>query len=96
MMKHVLAAAALCAGAAIAAPASAMPLDNLGTVAGGNVENVRLVCDNRGYCWETRRGRYRSYGYAQPYGYGFAPGYSYGPSVSFSFGPSWGHRRYGW
>ena len=92
-MRHVLAAAALCAGAAFAAPASAMPLDNLGTQAGTNVENVRVVC-NRNGCWETRRGRSRSYGYVQPYGYGYAPGYSYGPSIGFSFGG--GHRRHGW
>jgi len=45
---------------ALAASASAMPVGNLGTVNAGGAqpEQVRLVCNRWGRCWNTRGYRY--------------------------------------
>ncbi len=61
-MNHIrsilLAAAAI--GAVSIGSASAMPFTTLSpALAAGDVQNVRLVCDQRGRCYETAR-RYRS------------------------------------
>ena len=52
----------------IAASASAMPVGNIGAIDAGVVqpEQVRLVCNQWGRCWNVRR-RAPVYGY---YGYG--------------------------
>ena len=72
---------------------SAMPVNNLAGVGERHVQDVRLVCDRYGRCYNTRRA-YRSYSYAQPYyggGYysGYGPGYGYygGPRVGIGVGP---------
>lgn len=71
-----------------AGSASAMPngLSANGQVGqSGNVEQVRLVCDDYGRCW-----RRPNYGYGPRYGYG-GPRY-YGGGPRFYGGP----RRYGY
>jgi hypothetical protein len=81
---------------------SAMPVNNLAGLGESHVQDVRLVCDRYGRCYNTRRA-YRSYSYAQPYyggsyaqpyyggGYysGYGPGYGYygGPRVGIGVGP---------
>jgi hypothetical protein len=50
VLKSAIAAAAVCGAAMMAAPASAMPIDNLGGAETANVEQVRTVC-NRYRCW---------------------------------------------
>ena len=68
--KLTIAAATFTVG--LAASASAMPVGNIGAlhVDGAQPEQVRLVCDRRGRCYNTRRGRYR---YAPSYGYAYDP-----------------------
>ena len=82
-MKNVtlslLAAAAI--GAISISSASAMPISNLAGLSESHVQDVRLVCDRFGRCYNTRRA-YRTYPYAQRYygdGYysGYGPGYGY-------------------
>lgn len=93
-------AAALVAGSAQAAPLSpvAPALDN-------GVENVRMVCNEFGRCWNSRRARVvidDSYNYYRPrYGYGdygyrrhhhASPGVQFnapGVSVGIGGGPRW-------
>lgn len=50
MLKHLIAAGAVCAATMTALPASAMPIDNLAKAAPANVENVAWVC-GRYRCW---------------------------------------------
>jgi hypothetical protein len=99
MTRTILLAAA---GAFLATSASAAPLLNQGNsiVQPTVTENVRLVCDEYGRCYRTRRYVERPYygdsyaygrrGYAEPgYGYaqpGYGGGYYGGPSIGFSFG----------
>ena len=81
-MKNVtlslLAAAAI--GAISIGSVSAMPVKNLAGLGESHFQDVRLVCDRFGRCYNTRRA-YRPY-YAQGYygqpGYGYygRPGYS--------------------
>jgi len=83
-MKNVtlslLAAAAI--GAISIGSVSAMPVNNLAGLGESQFQDVRLVCDRFGRCYNTRRA-YRPY-YAQRYygqpGYGYygQPGYGYG------------------
>jgi hypothetical protein len=72
-------AISLLAGAAalVAGGAQAAPLSPVAPVLDNGVENVRLVCNEFGRCWNTRGPRYvDSYNYYEPrYGYG---GYGYG------------------
>jgi len=102
-MKNVtlslLAAAAI--GAISIGSVSAMPVNNLAGLGESHLQDVRLVCDRFGRCYNTRRA-YRSY-YAQGYygqprygyygqpGYGYygQPGYGYygGPRVGVGIGP---------
>jgi hypothetical protein len=101
-MKNVtlslLAAAAM--GAISIGSVSAMPVNNLAGLSESHLQDVRLVCDRFGRCYNTRRA-YRSqryyaqpnYAYAQS-GYYGRPGYGYygGPRVGVgigSFGFGW-------
>jgi hypothetical protein len=63
-VRTTVAAATLLVG--VAATASAMPVQQLGTgMTSAKVDQVRLVCNRWGRCWHTygwRRGYY-SYGY---------------------------------
>jgi hypothetical protein len=61
-LKTILSSALLC-GALGAAPAAAMPVNNLAAAAPSNVENVRLVCGPY-RCW------YRPSYYVGPRYYG--------------------------
>ena len=67
-MKNVtlslLAAAGI--GAISIGSVSAMPVSNLNGLSESHVQDVRLVCDRFGRCYNTRRA-YRSYPYAQRY-----------------------------
>ena len=75
---------------AIATPASAMPLDRLTGVDNSMIQDVRLVCNSRGHCWQSApRRAYREryveprYGYRQDY---YAPRRHYvEPGVGFNF-----------
>jgi hypothetical protein len=96
-MKNVtlslLAAAAI--GAISIGSVSAMPVNNLAGLSESHLQDVRLVCDRFGRCYNTRRA-YRSqryyaqpnYSYAQS-GYYGQPGYGYygGPRVGVGIGP---------
>lgn len=93
-MKNVklilLTAAAI--GAISIGSASAMPANNLAGVGESQLQDVRLVCDSFGRCYNTRRGyRSRSY-YSQRYyddGYYGRSRYGYygGPGVGIGVGP---------
>ena len=71
MTLSLLAAAAV--GAISIGSVSAMPVNNLAGLGETHFQDVRLVCDRFGRCYNTRRA-YRPY-YAQGY-YG-QPGYGY-------------------
>jgi hypothetical protein len=84
-MKNItltlLAAAAI--GAVSFGSASAMPFNNLSAALGENlVQDVRVVCNQFGRCYNTNR----SYRYARPY---YAPSYYYGPA--YYNGPRYGY-----
>jgi hypothetical protein len=94
-MKNValslLAAAAI--GAISIGSASAMPFNNLAGLGESPVQDVRLVCDRYGQCYNTRRAyRSNSY-YTQRYydqpGYYDQRRYGYysGPRVGVGIGP---------
>jgi hypothetical protein len=94
-MKNVtlslLAAAGI--GAISIGSASAMPVSNLAGLSESHVQDVRLVCDRFGRCYNTRRA-YRTYPYAQRsygdgYYSGYGPGYGHygGPRVGIGVGP---------
>ena len=90
--RIVLAAAAI--GISSIGSVSAMPVNNLAGVGERHVQDVRLVCDRYGRCYNTRRA-YRSTpyyggGYYSGYGPGYyGPGYGYygGPRVGIGVGP---------
>jgi hypothetical protein len=105
-MKNItltlLAAAAI--GAISIGSASAMPFNSASPAFGpsevqSDVQKVRVVCNSRGHCYNTRRRVYRgSYAYAPGYypgyyngGYGYygGPAYGYygGPRVGIGIGP---------
>ena len=88
-LKLTIAGLVALGGVALGAgSASAMPIGLAaqgGIAQSGNVEQVRLVCDEYGRCW-----RRPNYGYDPRYGYG-RPGPRYG------FGGGYGGpRRGGW
>ena len=99
--QPLLAAAAM--GAIVCATtlgsAGAMPFSSNTAVQDGSlVQDVRVVCNRNGNCWNTnryrsvRRGYYGRPGYyAEPrYGYGYDRGYGYGyggPRVGVGIGP---------
>ena len=74
--------------------AAAIPLAPLSAGTDTGIENVRLVCNRWGRCWNTY---VRQYDYAPNYAYGYyggptyyrAPYYNgyYGPGVGVSVGP---------
>ena len=87
-------------GALSIGSASAMPFNNTSAVMAGNdVQNVRVVCNRNGRCYNSGRTyrnsyrygpRYNSYGYAPGYdnGYYGRPAYGYGgPRVGVGLGP---------
>jgi hypothetical protein len=77
MVKLTIAAAGLAVG--LAASASAMPVQKLGTEATGvQVDQVRLVCNRWGRCWHVPGWR-RGY-----FAYGGRPGWRH----------RWHHRRW--
>ena len=90
MTLSLLAAAAI--GAISIGSASAMPINNLTGVGESHLQDVRLVCDSFGRCYNTRRSySSRSY-YAQRYyddGYYGRSRYGYygGPRVGIGIGP---------
>lgn len=83
----LLAATAL--GAISIGSAAAMPLGNAPAQGEDAAQNVRLVCDQYGRCYETRRhrgARHHRY-HQQQYGYrGYDDGY-YRSQRSYGFGP---------
>jgi hypothetical protein len=81
--------------ALLTSAAGAAPLNPgaIGSSELSNVEQVRLVCNEYGRCWQTRGPRYvERYvdddSYVVRRGYYDRPGYGYygGPSIGFSFG----------
>jgi hypothetical protein len=83
--------AAVAIGAITMGSATAMPFSANNETIGlneGLVQNVRIVCDRRGRCWNTRRSaRYQSRAYyAQP-GYYGRPGYYAEPTYGYYGGP---------
>ncbi len=95
-MKYAVISLVLGAGALFASGANAAPLPLGVTTLPGNVENVRLVCDDYGRCYRTRGPRrvivqpgYESYNYAPRYverRY-YGDGYYGGPGVGVGVGP---------
>ena len=91
-MKKMVIALALGAGSLLATAASAAPLTN-GIVAppDSGIENVRMVCNDRGRCWREGGRRViveRSYGYAPRERYIERRGYyDDGPRVGIGVGP---------
>jgi hypothetical protein len=90
--------AAVAIGAITMGSASAMPFTaNNGSAALGEslVQDVRVVCNRRGNCWNTGRYRstrgYYSPGYYSRPAYYASPGYGYygygGPRVGVGIGP---------
>jgi hypothetical protein len=92
-------AVSLLAGAGalfVASTAQAAPLMPTAPVVNDGIENVRLVCNEWGRCWQTRGSRYY---YGDSYNY-YEPSYRYhrrhyyggpgvhldGPGVHFGFG----------
>ena len=85
----LLAASAICAVSV--GSASAMPFANPASAQESLVQDVRLVCDRFGRCYNTNRGRYygNRYGYRSGYrSYGYDRGYfNRGPAVGIGVGP---------
>jgi hypothetical protein len=97
-MKKVIISLALGAGALFATAASAAPLTNgLAVMPDDGIQNVRMVCNEYGRCWQERGGRRviveDSYGYAPRERYierrGYYDGgyYDGGPRVGIGVGP---------
>lgn len=101
MTRFPLMSAAALLTITIAAPASALPLAKMTSASlrlpEPLVENVHLICDPYGRCYNSRRyvqrryyarPSYSDYGYGPGYGYssgyGYDPGYGYG----YGYGPS--------
>jgi hypothetical protein len=89
-MKNVtlslLAAAAI--GAISIGSASAMPANNLAGLGESQLQDVRLVCDSFGRCYNTRRRAYYSQRYYDDGYYGRSRyGYYGGPGVGIGVGP---------
>jgi hypothetical protein len=93
-MKKLVISLALGAGALFATAASAAPISNgLAVIPDNGIENVRMVCNEYGRCWEERRGRRviveDSYAPRERYieRRGYYDGYDRGPSVGIGVGP---------
>ena len=89
----LLAASAI--GAVSIGNASAMPFANPASAQENLVQDVRVVCDRFGRCYNTNRGRHygNQYGYRSGYrghrAYGYNRGYGYhrAPAVGIGVGP---------
>jgi hypothetical protein len=90
----LLAASAM--GAVSIGSAAAMPFANPASGQERLVQDVRVVCDRNGRCYNTNRQarryyapRTQRYGYRgnRAYGYHRAPAYHRGPSVGIGVGP---------
>jgi hypothetical protein len=101
-MKNVILSLALAAGALFASAATAAPLSSGAMMLPDSaIENVRLVCDEYGRCYRTRGGRrvviQQEYGdsynyvprdrYIERRGYYGGGYYNDGPSVGIGVGP---------
>ena len=96
-MKKLIVPFAIGAAALFASAAGAAPLSNgLSVMPDNGIENVRLVCNEFGRCYETRGGRRviveRSYGdsynyYPRDRYYGHSGYYDGGPRVGIGVGP---------
>ena len=95
-MKNVtltlLAAAAI--GAISIGSVSAMPFNNLAGLGESHLQDVRLVCDRFGRCYNTRRA-YRSQGYYARPGYYSQPGYGYYGQPGYGYYGQPGYGYYG-
>jgi hypothetical protein len=92
----LLAAAAI--GAVSIGGASAMPFSKAPAAIGdSHVQDIRVVCDDNGRCYNTRRTYRRSYSYGPGYAPGYynnggyyarpAYGYNDGPRLGIGVGP---------
>jgi hypothetical protein len=77
------------AGALVATSAQAAPISPVAPALDSGVENVRLVCNEFGRCWNTRGPRYvygDSYNYYGDYGPRYRHGYRHyrEPGVHFN------------
>jgi hypothetical protein len=87
----LLAAAAI--GAISIGSVYAMPTNNLAGLSESHLQNVRVVCNRYGRCYNTRRVYRSGTYYARPYyggsGYYGDPGYGYygAPGVGVGIGP---------
>lgn len=83
-MKHLrltlLASAAI--GLATLVSASAAPIGSTPALTESTTQNARLVCDQWGRCYNTRRHRHRQYHGQRHYDDGY-----YRPRRSYGFGP---------
>ena len=82
-MKRLLSLAAVLTVSALGGSASAFPAAPISQSA-ANIEQVRLVCNEWGRCWETGP-RYYRYGYGARRYYG--PGYGYYGGGPYYGGP---------
>ena len=88
-MKKLVISLAVGASALFATAASAAPLSNgMTTLPDGNIQNVRMVCNENGRCWRER-GQRRviirdSYGYAPRESYIERRGYEDRGGIGFS------------
>ena len=111
-VKQLICAGVLVAANALVGPASAVPMTSISAQSNqaAPIENVHLICDRYGRCYNSRRyvrryyaaPRYSygpSYDYGPSYGYGYGgPSYGYGyggPSISLGFG-GFGHHHHHW
>jgi hypothetical protein len=77
--------------------ASAMPFANPASAQESLVQDVRVVCDRFGRCYNTNRARnyrngyrhrgHRAYGYNRAYGHNRGYGYHRRPAVGIGVGP---------
>jgi hypothetical protein len=87
-MKKLTIAMAAGAAALFATTASAAPLSTSSVASNGNIQNVRMVCNENGRCWRERGERRvisrDSYGYAPRERYIERRGYEErGPGIGF-------------
>ena len=98
MSRFPLISAAALLTIAVCAPASALPLAKMttATLPEPLVENVHLICDRYGRCYNSRRYVQRRY-YVQPgySSYAYGPGYGYyAPGPAYVAEPGYGPDCY--
>ena len=94
-MRRIIVSLAIGASALFATAASAAPIaSGIAVVPDNGIENVRMVCDQYGRCWQSGRRRVviqDSYDYAPRRRYierrGYYDGYDRGPGVGIGVGP---------